>query len=171
MGVSGAGKTTVGERLAKRLGWEFIEGDRLHPPENVAKMQSGHPLSDADRAPWLAAIAREIDSRRAAGIRAVVACSALKRAYRQVIVGARPDVRLVYLEGTEKLIAERLARRRGHFMPPALLSSQFAALEPPGSDEHPVIVAIGGPLDRIVADIAAALRREPDPPRPAIPRG
>ena len=171
MGVAGAGKTTVGERLAKRLGWEFIEGDRLHPPENVAKMQSGHPLTDADRAPWLAAIAREIDSRRAARVPAVVACSALKRAYRRMVVGDRPCVRLVYLDGTRELIAERLARRRGHFMPPQLLASQFAALEPPGPDEHPIVVAIDRPLDQIVADIAAALRPEPDPPRPAIPRG
>lgn len=171
MGVAGAGKTTVGERLAKRLRWEFIEGDRLHPPENVAKMQSGHPLTDADRAPWLAAIAREIDHRRAAGNSAVVACSALKRAYRRLVVGDRPGVRLVYLAGTPELIAGRLARRRGHFMPPELLASQFAALEPPGPDEHPITAAIDQPLDRIVAAIAAALRPAPEPSRPAAPRG
>lgn len=171
MGVAGAGKTTVGERLAQRLGWEFIEGDRLHPPENVAKMQSGHPLTDADRAPWLAAIAREIDARRVAGVSAVVACSALKRSYRRVVVGERPGVRLVYLAGTQALIAERLARRRGHFMPPELLASQLAALEPPGPDEEPIIVVIDRPLDRVVADIAAALRPGPGPSGPAIPRG
>lgn len=171
MGVAGVGKTTVGERLAKRLGWEFIEGDRLHPPENVAKMQSGHPLTDADRAPWLASIAREIDNRLAAGVSAVVACSALKRAYRRVVVGERPGVRLVYLEGTQDLIAERLAGRRGHFMPSGLLASQFAALEPPGPDEKPIIAAIDRPLDRIVADIAAALRAKPDPSGAAMPSG
>ncbi len=115
MGVSGAGKTTIGERLAKRLGWQFLEGDRLHPPENVAKMQRGIPLSDADRAPWLAAIAAAIDAWLAQGARGVISCSALKRAYRRRIIGAREGIRLVYLEGPRELIAGRLAERRGPF--------------------------------------------------------
>jgi gluconokinase len=166
MGVSGAGKTTVGERLAERLGWEFIEGDRLHPPENVAKMQSGHPLTDADRAPWLGAIAAAVDAVLARGARAVVTCSALKRAYRRRIIGERAGVRLVYLDGSAELIEQRLAARRGHFMPACLLTSQFAALEPPGPDENPITVAVGQPIERAVAQIAAALTA-PEPPQPA----
>jgi gluconokinase len=157
MGVSGAGKTTVGERLAERLHWEFAEGDRLHPPENVAKMQSGHPLTDADRVPWLAAIAGVIDLWQARGVCGVITCSALKRRYRRDIIGDRPWVRLVYLDGPRELIAGRLAARRGHFMPANLLDSQFAALEPPGPDENPITVAVGQPVDRIVEPIAAAL--------------
>lgn len=156
MGVSGAGKTTVGERLAERLHWEFAEGDRLHPPENVAKMQSGHPLTDSDRGPWLAAVTGVIDLWQARGICGVITCSALKRQYRRII-GDRPWVRLVYLDGKRELIAERLAARRGHFMPANLLDSQFAALEPPGPDENPITVPIGQPVDRIVEQIAAAL--------------
>ncbi|HJU16272.1 MAG TPA: gluconokinase [Stellaceae bacterium] len=161
MGVSGAGKTTVGKRLADRLGWEFIEGDRLHPPENVAKMKSGQPLDDADRAPWLAAVAQAIDDCRSRGGHAVVACSALKQRYRQVIIGDRPDVRLVYLAGSRARIAERLKARRGHFMPASLLDSQFAALEPPAADERPIIVPVEAPVATIVEDILAALPASP----------
>lgn len=158
MGVAGAGKTTIGERLAKRLDWEFIEGDRLHPPENVAKMQSGQPLTDADRAPWLAAIGRAIDEWRAGAVCGVITCSALKRDYRGRIIGGRAGVRLVYLRGSRQLLAKRLAARRGHFMPASLLDSQFAALEPPGPDENPITAEIDRPIDLIVADVAAALR-------------
>ena len=157
MGVSGAGKTTVGERLAERLNWTFLEGDRLHPPENIAKMQSGHPLTDLDRAPWLAAIVEVIELWQARGICGVVSCSALKRQYRRRIIGDRPRMRLVYLQGSRALIADRLAARRGHFMPANLLDSQFAALEPPGPDENPITVAIDQPVDRIVEQIAAGL--------------
>jgi carbohydrate kinase (thermoresistant glucokinase family) len=170
MGVSGAGKTTIGQRLAKRLGWEFVEGDELHPPENVAKMKSGHPLTDADRAPWLAGVAAAIDARRRRGGHAVITCSALKRGYRRQIIGARRDVRLVYLEGSQSLIAERLAGRRGHFMSVSLLDSQFATLEPPGADEDPITVNIGPPIEEIVLRIAAALSssaRSPQNPVPA----
>ncbi|HTV46002.1 MAG TPA: gluconokinase [Stellaceae bacterium] len=163
MGVSGAGKTAVGERLARRLGWEFAEGDRFHPPENVAKMQSGHPLDDADRAPWLAAIAAAIDAWQARGSRGVVTCSALKRAYRQRIIGDRAGVRLVYLEGSRQLIGARLAARRGHFMPASLLDSQFAALEPPGPDENPIIVSVDQPIERIVEQLAAVLSAKAGP--------
>ncbi|MGH6958704.1 MAG: gluconokinase, partial [Caulobacteraceae bacterium] len=131
MGVSGAGKTTLAKRLAARFGWTFQEGDALHPPANIAKMKAGHPLNDADRAPWLAAIGRWIDARAAAGEPAVVACSALKRAYRDTLARGRPQVRFVFIRLDEATIAERLAHRRGHFMPPSLLASQFDALEPP----------------------------------------
>lgn len=157
MGVSGVGKTTVGERLAERLGWEFTEGDLLHPPENVAKMKSGEPLTDADRAPWLAAVAEAIDGWRRRGENGVITCSALRRSYRRQIIGERSDVRLVYLKGSRDLITERLANRRGHFMPPSLLDSQFATLEPPGPDEKPIIVGIDLPLAEIIHCIQGVL--------------
>lgn len=157
MGVAGAGKTTVGCELARRLGWQFEDGDALHPPENVAKMRRGHPLDDNDRAPWLAAIAAQIDAWRHGGIRGVVTCSALKRAYRDVIVGERPEVRLVYLCGPRHVLAERLGARTGHFMPASLLDSQLATLEPPDPSEHPIVVSIEKPVAAIVANIVTAL--------------
>src|ERR1700730_6344431 len=131
MGVSGSGKSTIGDKLAKRLGWSYEDGDRFHPASNVAKMSAGQPLTDEDRWPWLQAIADEIDRVCAAGQQAVIACSALKRAYREVLVHGRHEVRIIYLSGTEQLIANRLAERKGHFMPPGLLTSQFKTLEPP----------------------------------------
>jgi carbohydrate kinase (thermoresistant glucokinase family) len=155
MGVSGSGKTTVAAMLAGRLGWRFAEGDDFHPAANVAKMRSGTPLDDADRWPWLEAIAAQIDRWRAQRQRGVITCSALKRRYRAVIIGARDDVRLVYLDGSPELIAQRLASRTGHFFPPALLQSQFADLEPPLSEENAITVSVGDPpaviVDRIVA--------------------
>jgi gluconokinase len=157
MGVTGAGKTTVARALARRLGWRFQEGDALHPPENVAKMHSGQPLDDWDRAPWLAAIAAQIDAWRRDGVSGVVSCSALKRAYRDVIIGHHPDTRLIYLHGSRQLLAERLAARSGHFMPASLLDSQLATLEPPGPDERPIVVSVDAPVEAIVADIVAAL--------------
>jgi len=157
MGVSGSGKTTIGRALAQRLGWLFQEGDALHPPENVAKMKAGHPLDDEDRAPWLAAIAATIDAWRAQGDAGIITCSALKRRYREIVIGDRPDVRLVYLEGSRDLIGERLATRRGHFMPASLLDSQFAALEAPAADEDPITVSVGAPVAGSVARIAAFL--------------
>lgn len=157
MGVAGAGKTTVGRLLARRLGWRFEEGDALHPAQNVAKMRRGEPLDDADRAPWLAAIAARIDAWRRDGVRGVVTCSALKRAYREAIIGDRPDVRLVYLHGSRQLLAERLAARTGHFMPPSLVDSQLATLQPPGPDEQPIVVSVEAPPAAIVARIVAAL--------------
>jgi gluconokinase len=157
MGVSGAGKTTVGKRLAEHLRWNFIEGDALHPPENVVKMKRGQPLTDADRAPWLAAVAGAIDGWRRRGERGVITCSALKRSYRRQIIGDRRDVRLVYLEGSRELIARRLANRHGHFMPPSLLDSQFATLEPPRLDENPISVATDQPMDEIIQRISRVL--------------
>jgi len=157
MGVSGTGKTTVGEAVARRLHWDFLEGDVLHPPANLAKMSSGQPLDDADRAPWLAAIAAHIDEWRRAGRSGIVSCSALKRKYREIIMGDRPEVLLVYLEGSREVIAQRLARRRGHFMPASLLDSQLATIEPPASDEYPITVDIDAPITTIVDQIVAAL--------------
>jgi gluconokinase len=161
MGVSGSGKSTIAEKLAARLNWTFEDGDRFHPASNVAKMSAGHPLTDEDRWPWLQAIADEIDRVCKAGSRAVIACSALKRAYRDVLVHGRNDVRIIYLDGTEQLIADRLARRKGHFMPPGLLASQFKTLEPPDSSEKPVTVSIDASVDAIVDDIVSQLRLHP----------
>jgi carbohydrate kinase (thermoresistant glucokinase family) len=157
MGVSGSGKTTVGKMLAARLGWPFEEGDELHPESNVEKMRSGIPLTDADRAPWLVAVAAWIDGRRRAGTGGVVSCSALKHAYRGVIIGARPDVRLVYLRGEHALIAQRIAARRHHFMPPSLLQSQFDSLDEPGPDENPIMVDVAPPPAEIVSAILQRL--------------
>jgi gluconokinase len=158
MGVAGVGKTTIGAALAKALGARFIDADDYHPPANVAKMKAGIPLSDEDRWPWLQAIADEIDRVGAAGERAVIACSALKRAYRDILVHGRDDVRIVFLDGTQDLIAARLAARKGHFMPPGLLASQFKTLEPPGKSENPVTVSIDAPVEAIVDDIVRQLR-------------
>ena len=158
MGVSGSGKTTIADRLAERLGWTFEDGDRFHPPSNVAKMSAGQPLTDEDRWPWLQAIADEIDRVCKAGEHAVVACSALKRAYRDILVHGRSDVRIIYLGGTQELIASRLASRKGHFMPRGLLTSQFKTLEPPAANENPVTVSIDAPVETIVDDIVAQLK-------------
>jgi gluconokinase len=157
MGISGSGKSTIAERLAARLGWRYEDGDRFHPPANVAKMSAGYPLTDEDRWPWLHAIADEIDRTCKARERAVVACSALKRAYRDILVHGRDDVRIVFLNGTQALIAERLAARKGHFMPQGLLASQLKTLEPPGPDEQPVTVSIDAPVETIVDDIIRQL--------------
>jgi len=157
MGVSGSGKSTIGEKLAQRLGWSYEDGDRFHPPSNVAKMSAGQPLTDEDRWPWLRAIADEIDRVCEAGEHAAIACSALKRAYRGVLVHGRNDVRIIYLKGTQELIASRLAQRKGHFMPPGLLASQFKTLEPPGPDENPVTVSIEAPVETIVDEIVRQL--------------
>ncbi len=160
MGVSGSGKTTIAEAVAARLHWPYQEGDDLHPPANVAKMHAGTPLTDADRLPWLRAIAAWIDARLAAGEPGVITCSALKHAYRDIIVGDRPHVRLVYLQGDKALLGRRMAERKGHFMPPSLLDSQFATLEEPGPDEHPLVVHVGGPVEEAVDRVIAALLAE-----------
>lgn len=159
MGVAGSGKTTIARALAERLGWHYQEGDALHPPANVAKMSAGTPLTDADRWPWLHAIAAIIDTWRAEGRSGIVTCSALKRAYRDILIGPRPDVRLVFLAGTKPLIAARMAARTGHFMPPTLLDSQLATLEPPGPDENPIFIDIASPPEAIAADLAHRVAR------------
>jgi gluconokinase len=153
MGVSGSGKSTTGERLALELGWPFRDADSFHPAANVAKMSAGIPLSDDDRWPWLAAIAAWIDEGRGNHEPRVVSCSALKRAYRRVLLDGRPDVRLVFLKGDIELIAARMGRRTGHFMPPSLLASQFDALELPSADEWPIIVPIELSPRRIIEHI------------------
>lgn len=160
MGVSGSGKSTVAEAVARRLGWTFVDGDAFHTREHIAKMHAGHPLTDADRAPWLARIAAWIGERLAAGEPGVVVCSALRRRYREGLALGRPEVRFVYLDGDRALIERRLAERAGHFMPPALLDSQFATLEPPDPDERPVVVGIEDPPERIAEQVVAALERE-----------
>lgn len=157
MGVSGCGKSTIGSGLSQALGWPFRDADSFHPPANIEKMSRGVPLDDADRWPWLAAIAQWIDTRNAAGAAGIVSCSALKRAYRERIVGAREGVRLVYLKGDMRLIAERLAERKGHFMPTALLQSQFDALEEPSAGERHLVVDIAAPPRDVVAAIIARL--------------
>jgi gluconokinase len=158
MGVSGSGKSTIADKLAERLRWSYEDGDKFHPASNVAKMRAGHPLTDEDRWPWLQAIADEIDRVCGARQHAVIACSALKRAYRDVLVHGRGDVRIIYLKGAQELIAERLAARKNHFMPPGLLDSQFKTLEPPDPRENPVTVSIDAPVDAIVDDIVRGLK-------------
>ncbi|MCJ2068788.1 gluconokinase [Methylobacterium sp. J-030] len=160
MGVSGSGKSTVAALIAERLGWTFIDGDSFHGPENVAKMHAGHALDDADRAPWLARIAAWIQARLEAGESAVVVCSALRRAYREGLTRGSRRVRLVYLAGDRALIARRLAERHGHFMSPLLLDSQFAALEAPGPDEHPITVGIADPPALIADQVVTRLAQE-----------
>lgn len=157
MGVSGSGKSTIAQRLAKRIDWIYEDGDRFHPEANVAKMQTGHPLTDADRRPWLEAIAAELDRGCASGKHLVIACSALKRAYRDILVHGRDDIRIIHLDGSRELIAGRLALRKNHFMPAGLLDSQFDTLEPPGADEHPLVVSIDSTVDAIIDDIAGKL--------------
>jgi len=157
MGVSGSGKSTIGTQLALALHWDFEDGDWFHPARNIDKMHAGIPLTDEDRAPWLIAIADFIDQARLAGSHAVIACSALKRRYRAVIIGNRPGVRLIYLKGDMELIARRIATRHEHFMPTSLLESQFEALEEPGPDEHPIIASIAPRPREIVMHILADL--------------
>lgn len=158
MGVTSSGKSTVGEGLAARLGWAFRDADSFHPPENVAKMSSGQPLNDDDRKPWLQAIARFIDAAESQQTPAIVTCSALKRAYRDVIVGSRGHVALVHLVGDRQLIAERMAARRNHFMPTSLLDSQFATLEAPQDDEKPLRVTIDQQPQQIIQTIIDRLQ-------------
>jgi ribose 5-phosphate isomerase A len=157
MGVSGAGKSVVAETLAARLGWPFEEGDWLHPEANVAKMHAGIALTDTDRQPWLEAVAAWIDNQRAKHQPGIITCSALKRSYRRIVVGDRREVRLIYLRGGHAIIAERLAGRQGHFMPPTLLRSQIDTLEEPGPDEDPLVVDIGPPVDRLADEIIQLL--------------
>ncbi len=159
MGASGSGKTTIGTRLARAIHCEFADGDRFHSAANLEKMKQGIALVDDDRWPWLGAIAEFIDKIRGGGQRAVIACSALRRSYRDVLIGRRPDVRLVYLKGDERLIARRIAHRR-HFLPASLLPSQFEALEEPGPDENPIIVPIGQGPAAIVRKILALLQMD-----------
>lgn len=151
MGVSGAGKSTIAARLAGELGWPMAEADEFHPEANIVKMSAGTPLTDADRMPWLDAIRAWIDERNAAGQSVVVTCSALKRTYRDALRRARARVRFVHLRGTADTVSGRLSGRSGHFMPPALLESQFADLEPLAPDETGE--ADGGVADAVALDV------------------
>ena len=155
MGVCGSGKSVIGALFARALGMEFVEGDAYYSPENVKRMSAGIALTDEDRQTWLIAIATRLDEARRAGAGLVVSCSALKRRYRDVLRAGRADVQLVYLEGTRALLEQRLAGRRGHFMPSSLLDSQLATLEPPSPDEQAWVCEIGQPPDVIVAALAA----------------
>ena len=155
MGVSGCGKSTIGVRLARKLGRDFLEGDSFHPAANVEKMSRGVPLDDDDRRPWLTAIAGAIGDARRDGRKLVVTCSALKRSYRAILAGGHDDVAFVYLKGSQDLIAQRLAGRAGHFMPPKLLDSQVATLEEPGADEGSIMLSVEQTPDQIVDAVAA----------------
>jgi len=158
MGVAGSGKSTIGAALAAALGADFVEGDDYHPPANVERMARGIPLTDEDRAGWLRALAGQIRERRDAGRGLVLTCSALKRAYRDVLRAAAPDLQLVYLRGPRALIAQRLASRRGHFMPASLLDSQLATLEEPSPDEQAWVCDADESPQEIVAALVARVR-------------
>lgn len=153
MGVCGAGKSLVGEALARALGVEFVEGDRYHPPANVARMAAGIPLTDDDRRDWLAALACRLRQSVAEGTGVVMSCSALRRTYRDLLRTGAPDARFVYLHGGRDLLAARLSARTGHFMPASLLDSQLATLEEPSPDEHALTCDVSEPVETIVASL------------------
>ena len=155
MGVSGCGKTAIGTRFAHALGIEFVEGDSYHSPANIQKMSAGIPLDDQDRTDWLRAIASRIRRANDTGEGVVVSCSALKRAYRDIIRAEGGSVKFIFLRGERSLIAERLAARTGHYMPATLLDSQFAALEEPSTDEGAWVADIDASPDAIVASLVA----------------
>jgi gluconokinase len=161
MGVCGCGKSTVGERLARELGALFIEGDAFHPPANVARMAAGIALTDADRQGWLEALAAQLAAARRAGRSVVLACSALKRRYRDVLRQGAPDLRVVHLHGGREMLAARLAARQGHYMPASLLDSQLATLEAPGPDERAITLDAGAPTDALVQSALTQLQATP----------
>ncbi len=154
MGVSGAGKSAVGERLAKRLGWTFLDGDDFHPQSNLQKMSAGIPLNDADRRPWLLAIRRRIDRLEASDTSAIIACSALKKTYRRKLLEETRDTRLVYLRGSRELIGKRLSQRREHFFNPVLMATQFETLEEP---DDALVVDVDQTLESVVGEIVRGL--------------
>jgi len=156
MGVSGSGKTTIGSLLAAQLGWAYAEADSFHPAANLAKMAAGHPLDDADRIPWLAAIGAFIDRTITDGRPAVVTCSALKRSYREFLRAGRPNLKLLYLEASPAIVKQRLQAREGHFFPADLLTSQYRDLEPPGPDEDVLHVSVDGTPQEIVDRLTQA---------------
>jgi gluconokinase len=153
MGITGSGKTTVGAMLAHTLGVDFVEGDDYHTPANVQRMASGIPLTDDDRAGWLQALATRIGEAKDSGTGLVVTCSALKRSYRDILRTRAPELQFIFLNGPRALITERIAGRRGHFMPVSLLESQVATLEQPALDEHAWAFDVEEPAEKIVTDI------------------
>ena len=158
MGVCGTGKTTIGKLIAEQLGARFEEGDRFHPQANVEKMSRGEALEDDDRWPWLESISRTIDEWQQAGVDVVLACSALKESYRRIILGGRSNAHLVFLFGAQDLIDQRMSQRQHHFMPPSLLPSQFAALEPPLPGKHVITADVARSPEAIAADVVAWIR-------------
>ncbi len=163
MGVSGCGKSTVGERLAAHLGWRFVEGDSLHPSENVAKMAAGQALNDEDRAGWLGTLADVLAKAREAGQGLVISCSALKRAYRDRLRSGDPQALFVHLDGSHAVIAARIAERTHMYMPASLLESQFAALQPPEPDEQALCLSVQLPPAQLVQNIAQHLQAQACP--------
>ena len=163
MGVSGCGKSTVGEGLAAHLGWRFVEGDSLHPPQNVAKMAAGQALDDEDRAGWLATLAEVLAQARQAEQGLVISCSALKRAYRDLLRTGDPQALFVHLEGSQSLIARRIAERTHLYMPASLLESQFAALQPPDPDEQALCLSVELPPEQLIQTIAQHLQAQTCP--------
>ncbi|MFI0351865.1 gluconokinase, GntK/IdnK-type [Actinomadura sp. 9N407] len=164
VGVSGSGKTTIGEGLARRLGWDYAEADDFHPPANVEKMRTGTPLTDEDRGPWLRAIAGWVEGRVRAGVPGVASSSALKRSYREILTGGRPEVRLIFLDGDRALIADRMADRLGHFFKSSMLDGQLKAFEPAEPGERGVVVPITGTPDETVTLILDRLGLVPGDP-------
>jgi gluconokinase len=156
-GPSGSGKTTIGALLAGRLHWRFADADSFHPPGNIEKMRAGHPLTDADRWPWLEAIGRWMDERIAAGESAVVTCSALRRAYREALLDGRPEARLVFLLADREVLAAHLAGRHGHFFAPDLLDSQLADQELPHGEKNVLVVTPEGQPEQTAAKIIVEL--------------
>lgn len=160
MGVSGSGKSTVGRALAAALGRRYVEGDDLHPPENVSRMAAGVPLTDADRQGWLQAVAGELSAAAAQGRGVVLACSALRRCYRDRLRAAAPGLRFVHLHGERGLLAQRLATRTGHYMPASLLQSQLDTLEPPAADEAVLVLDVAPAVDQLVGQAQRWLTEE-----------
>ena len=159
MGVSGCGKSTVADLLSARLAWPFMEGDSLHPDSNIAKMESGQPLTDEDRWPWLGSVAAWIEGQHDAGQNGIITCSALKRSYRDVLNRRGEGVVFVYLAGEQQTLEERMQARVGHFMPPGMLASQLDALEEPHPDEPSIRVPIEQSPTEIVEQVVAGLER------------
>lgn len=159
MGVCGVGKSVIGRPLSNQLGFEFVEGDEYHPQENVDKMSAGHPLDDDDRWPWLRAL-REFSERQNRQAKStVIACSALKRSYREILRDGLPGTRFIHLSGDKELLLDRM-RGRDHFMPPEMLESQLDTLEPLEPDEQGVVVSVTDPVDLIVKDLMLRLKRQ-----------